>query len=196
MSDPKRKVGTVMISRRVVFVVALIALASGCSSTDLATDYDPEFNFGSLRTYRWAERTVSKDDDPRVYNDLLISRINDAIDRALQTKGYQHIESGTADFLVGWHGSIDKKMNVQTVTDDYGYGMGLHGPSANAPGPTTKTYVNEWEEGTLIIDIVDAGSNDLVWRGAGTGLVEETPGSNPNRLNEFVTKIFSKFPPK
>ena len=53
-------------------------------------------------------------------------------------------------------------MSAATISAHYGYGWGWYGSGR------TNTYVNEWDEGTLLVDIVDAASNELVWRGSVT----------------------------
>ena len=60
------------------------------------------------------------------------------------------------------------------------------------------TYVREYDEGTLIIDIVDAGSNELVWRGAAQGEVNlaASPQEREQRAQDAVQRILEDFPPQ
>jgi hypothetical protein len=62
---------------------------------------------------------------------------------------------------------------------------------------TSSTYVNEWDEGTLLVDIIDAGRNELVWRGTATGTVEPelTPAESQARLDDAAAKLLQTFPP-
>ncbi len=163
---------------------------------NVATDFDPRFDFSGYRTYDWLERTASKDDDPRVYNTIVTGRVKTAVNIALESKGFSRVAHDPPDFFVGWHGSIDKKMNAETINDDYGYQQAWG--SANAPQPTSKTYVNEWEEGTLIIDIVDANTKQLVWRTTGMALIEDekAPEEEQAGFNSVIAKMMQDFPPK
>jgi hypothetical protein len=61
---------------------------------------------------------------------------------------------------------------------------------------TSSATVHEIPVGTLIIDLVDASSNKLVWRGTGTDVVSTKPEKNAEKINKIVPKIFKNYPPK
>ena len=179
--------------------VALALMMTGCGGgMDISTDWDPEANFDNLKTYEFAKRVSTADDDPRIFNDITVQRVRNALDTALQARGYEKVTQGEPDFLVGWHGSIDKKMNMETVHNDYNYEttgwVSPHDPRA----PQSKTYVNEWEEGTLIIDIIDPKKNELMWRGTGVALVDDNVSAEKDQsnLNGAVARILKAFPPQ
>ncbi len=172
---------------------ALAVLLAGCGGLQVQTDYDPEADFAGWETYRWAERTDEGRQDPRVYNDITASRVKLAVNRALEAKGYREVSSGSADFVVAWHGAIDEQVSVNTVNTYYGYGWGWYGPGVG----TSQTYVNTWNEGTLVIDIVDVSANQLVWRGMGTDTLggEKSPEETQRLLDQATAKIMADFPP-
>lgn len=62
-------------------------------------------------------------------------------------------------------------------------------------GPTT-VNVYEIPTGTLIVDLLDGRSNELVWRGIATKTLSENPQKVAKLINKVVTKMFKKFPPK
>jgi hypothetical protein len=98
--------------------------------------------------------------------------------------------------LVAWHGAIQGQMAMDTINHNYGYGWGWYGPG---PGMTSSTtMVRTWDEGTLLIDIIDASRNALVWRGsAQTELSENTsPEAQQNMLNAAAERILNTFPPR
>jgi len=179
----------------VLFALALVGCGGGI---DISSDWDPGADFSNLKTYQFADRVSTADDDPRIFNDITIRRVHTALNYALQARGYELVTSGEPDFKVGWHGSIDKKMNMETVHNDYDYKttgwVSPHDPRA----PQSKTYVNEWEEGTLIIDIIDPKKNELMWRGTGTALVDDNVSAEKDQsnLNDAVAKILKAFPPQ
>jgi hypothetical protein len=172
--------------------LAVILLPLGCGGgVDVNTDYDPGADFASFSTYTWAVRTNTGDDDPRVYNRVTAQRVKTAVDRALRAKGYT--EEGTdGDFLVAWHGAIEGQMSYQTITSHYGYGWGWYGDVG-----MSRTYVNEWDEGTVLVDIVDANSRELVWRGTATGTVQQrsSPQQAQADLDAAAKQLLSDFPP-
>ena len=164
--------------------------ACGGSVGELHHDYDPQADFESLQTWDFAERTASGDDDARVYNRVTMGRVRTAVERVLASRGFTRTES-SPDFLVAWHGAIRGRMNATSISGHYGYGWGWYG------GGGTATFVDEWDEGTLLIDIVDAGSNDLIWRGVASGTIDEarTPQEAQAMLDRAVARILQAFPP-
>jgi hypothetical protein len=173
--------------------IALFALMLGaCSSLKVTSDYDPEADFSAWQTYTWAQRTPQGDDDPRVYNDITAARVKAAANKALQAKGYQEMVAGQPDFLVAWHAAIDGKISVQTVHSYYGYGWGYWGPGYGG----SQTYVNQWNEGTLAIDIIDARQNKLVWRGMAQDAIENrsSPEAAQRYLEDVLAKLMASFP--
>jgi hypothetical protein len=172
------------------------AVLTGCgSSVQYNSDYDPTADFSNIRTYQWAQRTPTGDDDPRVYNDITMRKIKYAVNQALQAKGMQLVNANP-DVLVAWHGAINGKMSLQTVSTNYGYGYGWYGYGGMGMGSST-TYVNEWDEGTLLVDIIDGRKEELIWRGSAQAELRDNqdPQEGQDRLNDIVARILADFPP-
>ena len=58
--------------------------------------------------------------------------------------------------------------------------------------------VYQFTEGTLVIDLVDAETKNLVWRGTGTGAVDKTqrsPEEMQADIDKVINKIMASFPP-
>jgi hypothetical protein len=98
--------------------------------------------------------------------------------------------------------SLDKRRSVQTLNSYYGYGPGWgYGYGASyRPGywaGAPETYVYEYEEGTLILDIVNPANKELIWRGSAQDEVnfKSTPEKDQTQLNEAVHQMLEKFPP-
>ncbi len=169
-------------------------LVAGCGSgVKYNHDYDPTADFSNLETYAWAERVPSGDDDPRVYNDITMRKIKFAVDKALQDRGMRLVNANP-DIYVAWHGAINGKMSLQTVNSGYGYGYGWYGGMGMG---TSTTYVNEWDEGTLLIDIIDGQKQELIWRGSAQAELKDhqDPSTGQERLNEVVVNVLAAFPP-
>ena len=173
-------------------LMCAVALLAGCSGMNVWSDHDPTAlsDMQVYKAYRWIP---DRKGDQKTHNSLESKRIMHYVDLVLAEKGYVAAESSQPDFLVGWHGAIDRKLSYNTVNTYYGYGWGYWGGYGG-----TSTYVTEYHEGSLIIDIVDAKSNELVWRGVAQA--EVYPQSDPEyrnqRLETAVRKILDRFPPK
>jgi hypothetical protein len=176
----------------------LIGMGTACSaSVQYASDYDPTANFSNITTYQWASRTPSGDDDPRVYNTITMRKVRHATDLALQARGMSEVGQNP-DVYIAWHGAINGKMNVQTVSSNYGYGYGWYGPGYGGMGMgSSTTYVNEWDEGTLIIDIIDAKRNELMWRGSAEAELKKNQDATEGQqaLNDILVRLLAPFPP-
>ena len=62
----------------------------------------------------------------------------------------------------------------------------------------SETRVDEYQQGSLIIDMIDPTSLELIWRGIGSKrLPESTDAAEMDKLvGEIVKSILVKFPPK
>lgn len=180
-------------------VVLLAALVAGCSTMQVTTDHNPDVDFSRLKTYRWVEPPTAPPPDPRIRNDLLEKRVHAIVDELLQAKGYRRVEEGAADFLVSWYATLDQKLDVQVVNNYYGYapGWGWRGRYYPYGGMGQETYISQYDEGTLILDMMDAGSHELIWRGYAVDRVNLTarPETKDKQLREALEKMLADFPP-
>jgi len=183
--------------RSTIALMALSAVVVACSGIRVDYDYDPGADFSRLRTWAWLPDARTSD-DPRLDNALIDSRIRTAVESELAAKGYTPATSGMPDFHVAYHLSVEGKINVDTVYNDYprgGYGrVGYRGSGWGY----AETRVTEYDEGTLLIDILRPESGELLWRGTGQATVQEqsTPEKRTKRANAAVKKILENFPPK
>jgi hypothetical protein len=172
----------------------LVASVVGCSAVTIQTDFDPAASgtISEYRTYAWLPHPSGG--DTRVNNPLVASRVETAVDQVLSSKGYSKTTAASASFLVGYHAALDGKVDIETMNRYYGYGYARwYGSGALI----TQDYVREYEEGTLIMDIVDKTSNELVWRGSAQAEVnmDVTPAERQERITNAVQLIFEEFPP-
>ena len=184
----------------VVFVTALV----GCSTMEVNTDYDPQADFSNLKTFAWIGEPQKPTGDPRIDdNPFLESRVHTAVERELAAKGFVPATSGSPDFLVAYHVSLNEKRSVQHLNDYYGYGAGwgytyagVRRPAYYA-SPSSSTYVYTYDEGTLILDIVKPEGRQLIWRGAARDEVRfsDKPSEEGSKLNEAVQRMLKDFPP-
>jgi hypothetical protein len=179
---------------RLVLAMLGVALLAGCSSYDIKYDYDMDSNFNAFRTYKWIPRVMSDASGSAKTamqnNTLLDQRIRSAVDTQMSDKGFT-LAADSADVLVVYHVGLANKVEVT----DWGY---TYAGSYWGGGMGRNVDVYQYTEGTLIVDIVNAASRQLAWRGSATGVVE--PGNSPEqqqaRINDVVSRIFANYPPK
>ena len=175
-------------------LIASLALFA-CSSISVSADYDPAADFSALRTWSWIpEEAPAEGADPRVGNSLVSDRVTAAIDRTLQARGYQEVEQ-SSDFQVGF--SIGVRIGLESApSTSASVGYGRYGRYGGI-GYGTGTEVREYEEGTLVIDLIDPATGKLIWRGTAQARVssDQSPESSTKRINEAVEKVLAQFPP-
>ncbi len=170
----------------IVFITTAIFLA-GCTTISVNQDYDPAYDFSKLKTYGFIPITEEAGIDQ-----LNATRLGDAIKENLNAKGYTL--SDNADFGIALFFTKDTKTSIQSTGGyGYGYGYGYRGYG----GMGGSTYVSQYDEGTLVIDVVDMAKQELVWRGIGTGVLSENPSVEERtaNINYAVTEILTQFPP-
>jgi hypothetical protein len=188
-----------MSSRSVLAALIPAVLLAACApSVRVSSDFDPNRDFRPLRSYAWLPRPVGE--QAADGNTLLASRVERSVDSALAAKGFRVVDPGEADFFVTFHFAVDRRIDVQTIHRSYGYSRGWSyrgGRGRVVVASVPETRVREIEVGTLLIDVVDAERDDLMWRGSGESRIrrEKTPEGREKRISEAVNSILSDFPP-
>lgn len=176
-----------------VLITGLAVTLLACSSITVQSDYDPEVDFSKYGSYAWIPEPERENKDSiTVTDDLLRQRIERAADAALSAKGMRRVPQQDASLLVTEHVSVKQKLRVNTTNYGYGYGRwGYYG------GGYTDTQVDQYEQGTLVIDFIDANSKLLVWRGIAQKRLSKstTPEENEKRVKQVVDAILAKYPP-
>ena len=173
-------------------VVSTLAFAA-CSGIKVSTDYDPDVDFSALRSYAWLDDRSGIEGDRADVTSLLDRRVRSAVDETLPGKGLAQVARDEAEVLVSYHFGIETKLDVNTIHSSYGYGRGRYGARGSS-----QTTVKEYEEGTLLIDLIDPASKQLVWRGAGQARIRRstTPEQSEERVRQAVAMILAEFPPE
>jgi len=180
---------------KLLSLLFITAVAASCSSVRVAADYDDSVDFAQYKTYGYLKDGVDK----AKISDLDKKRILRAIDTEFAKKGLTKSEK--PDVLVNIFTDANKEVNVNNWGGLYGYGWGGGwGPYWGWGGPWgwggNYTSVSTTTQGTLYIDLIDASKKDLVWQGAGSGVLTQDRNKKQDRINEFVEKIIAEFPPQ
>lgn len=186
-----------MTTSRILLGILLILGLAACSSVRVSQDYDESADFSAYRTYDWFPAPREETGQLRLDNPLLDERVVSAIERTLASKGYSKVSGGEPDFYVYYHLSMQEKLDVRTMNTYYG-GVGRRGRWRGWGGVGFDTYVDQYDEGMLVIDIGDARARKLVWRGSGTRRLRESPEPEEvtQQVNEAVSEILKQFPPR
>src|SRR6201988_4945473 len=173
-----------MKMRRVLLALAGVILLTGMvSAGQVKTDYDRSANFAQYKTYSW-EQVKTKDP-------LDVDRIKSAVNAALAAKGWTQVDSG-GDISVM---AMEITHNQQTLNTYYdGFGGGWRWRGFGGLGEATTT-TETYKVGTLIVDLFDAKTKELVWRGSSSDTLSNNSSKNIQNMNKDVEKMFKNFPP-
>jgi hypothetical protein len=168
---------------KTLLAVAVAGLTAACSSVSTTNDYDQSYDFSKLHNYAWAEIAGQK----QQADQLAIQRVMTSTDQILASKGFAKTAPGQASFLVALQTGTQEQHEYTT------YGTG----GWRFAGMTTTTE-QTYDEGTLVLDILDAQKKQLIWRGSANGVLD--PGASVQKktenVQEAVSKILADFPPK
>jgi Domain of unknown function (DUF4136) len=169
------------IRKTLLLSLAMMMLASVVSvAQQVKTDYDRNANFSQFKTYSWSN---VKTKDP-----LLVDRIKNAVNSTLAAKGLTKVDSGSDLSIV----AMEITRNQQTLNTFYdGFGGWRWGGFGNTT-TTTETY----KVGTLVVDLFNTQSKELVWRGSSSDTLSSNSDKNIKILNKGVDKMFKHFPPE
>ena len=172
-------------------VLAGALIASTAFAAKPQVQWNASFDFSAIDSFAWKNSPAAvslEQSDP-----FLHSHIVNTIEFELTNRGLTETDSNP-DVLVTYYGTVESEIQLQS--DSYGYGWGAYGsPGWNYYGygrsrpVTTTTRVVEYETGTLVIDIIDAASNTLIWRGSASGI---SVTNDAARMRKNITKAIGR----
>jgi hypothetical protein len=179
----KKELRTVLAKIGIGVVLAMLA----CSVTraqDVSTNYMPGTNFANYHTYKWV--LIPNAEQP---NQIVDAQIKQAVDTQLAAKGLTKTDGDKADLYIGYQVSLSQQRQWNA------YGMGGGWRFGGGMATATSSAINV---GTLVLDMYDPTSKQLVWTGRATKTLDS--GANQEKkqknLNSAMKKLLSKYPPK
>ncbi len=170
------------MKRNILIWAAFITGATLLFAADVKTDYSHSVNFGQYHTYSWLKVDAG--------NPLWVDRIKRDVDAQLTAKGWMQVPSG-GDAAVSAFGATHDRRSLQTFYDGFGGGWRWGG---FGPDLATTTTINT-PVGTLVVDIFDAHTKQLIWRGTSDKTLSDKPDKNEKKLEDSVQAMFKHFPP-
>jgi hypothetical protein len=151
--------------------------------------WNQEYDFDGVMTFQWQ---YTPETDLQQSQPFLHSKIKTGIEYYLTEAGLTEVQANP-DVFVNYHTSTETQVSLQS--NSYGYGFGAYGMGGwgyygyGMAGPvSTTTRVNEYQVGTLVVDIWDAASKELVWR----GVVSDTVPDDLQKAEKLIDKALTK----
>jgi uncharacterized protein DUF4136 len=170
----------------------LSALAlSGCAARmTVSSHVERGLDLSRYRTFDWGPADALPTGDARLDQDPFFKdQVQGAVEKGLLTRGLRLPDTGTPDLLIHYHAHISKRLDLNRVEHFYGYGY------CSQPGCPSE--VVQYEAGTLVLDLVDAQTNRLIWRGWAQNSVAdmlEDRAVMAKTIDQAVTRMLLRLP--
>jgi hypothetical protein len=179
---------TLPVSRRRLAALLSVLLVAACSNKPpVRTDRDQYADFSRYRTYAWSADVPAEpapgDPDPALA--ALAWQTRTATAAQLANRGYLLTTAGDADVMVAVRCTVDER-HANTVRAFARY------RSAGGTQPIDEAYTFGFEEATLTVELYDAATRQMVWRG--DGLVAMDAKDRNARAVATVAQMFTEFP--
>ncbi|UXP31790.1 DUF4136 domain-containing protein [Reichenbachiella agarivorans] len=173
----------------------VLFMAAQLTYAQVKSDYNKDADFSKYKTYTFAgwEKNSSES-----VNDFDKKRILDALKSEFDSRGMTLAETG-GDATITLFIVVDEKTSTTAYTT-YNGGMGYGGRwgwgyGAGGMGTSTTSYSeNDYTEGTLVVDMYDTESKDLVWQGILTAVVKEKPEKREKGIPKKISKLMKTYP--
>jgi hypothetical protein len=162
-----------MLCAMLVFVASTIAVGQ-----QVSVNYNHSQSFSQFHTYAWGSNNANQ-----VQDSILAQVAVQDIDSALQGKGWQKVqESENPNVIVTANGGMKQQTSYSA--------WGMRGIGGGMGGITPEQNVI----GTLVVDLYDAKSQSLIWRGIAQNTLNNNGNKNQQMVQKAVTKMFKQWP--
>jgi hypothetical protein len=122
------------------------------------------------------------DMDPMLATSLVGRAMSEDLVWAFSHRGYQSAQ-GNPDFQVAYYAGTGRVLDTRAYATSY-----------HTDGHKIDTRTFEYPAGTIIVDVVDARSNSLVWRGTGVAEIPDNPEDYARTVRGTIDQVVAQFP--
>ena len=172
-----------MRQKHILFLTFLAIACTVAVAQDVRSNFMPGTDFSKYHTYKWVP--IEGGAHP---NQIVDAEIKQAVDSQLASKGLTKVDGEKADLFVGYQIAVDQ----QKQWNAYGMGGGLRW---GGMGTATSSTI---DVGTLVLDMYDPGTKQLVWTGNATKTLDPSSSQEKNQknLDKAMAKLLKNYPPK
>lgn len=172
---------------RSALIACCMLLIFGCtSSPTVNTQSAPDLQLSNYKTFAFFSPLST---DHSKYGSLLSQRLKKNTRAALEAKGYVYDENNP-QMLINFSTDKVQKTDVDSMPSMSPWGAGWYSPW----GGYNDVYVNQYEEGTLVVDLIDAKQKQMIWQGTARAIVSKNQQTNSENIDTAITEMFNKMP--
>lgn len=174
------------------YVLLSAVLLIGCSELKVVTDYDKQVDFNAFDSFTilpWeqADSLINSFDKERIVN---------AVKTQMMNRGHAY-DTANPELAIMLFLKLDNKTTTRAYTSHYGgYGYGYAYPGWGWGGGMTSTSYSDYHYtvGTLVVDVYETRTRQLIWQSVGAGTVDEDPRSRERSVPKAISYIFKRYP--
>jgi hypothetical protein len=170
-------------------IMAILALGfTGCATMNVSSHVLRGADFTQYRTFEWGPADALPTGDPRLDRDPFFQdHVKGAVEKGMAGRGFARVSTGTPDLLIHYHANISRRIDINRLDRALGY----------CYDDACAVRTVEREAGTLVIDVVDARTNRLVWRGWAQHSVEDMLRDRDRmeqKIHDAVARMLERLP--
>ena len=169
-------------ARLTVAAAAVLALG-GCATTNISSYMERRGDVGLYRTYAWGPPAVQTTGDPRLDNNRFFQeRVEAAVELQLAARGFEK-SAATPDLLIRYYASVEQQVNADGADRPF------------VACEDCRPFV--FDAGTIVVDLIDARTQRLVWRGWEEGSIDGVINDQQvmeKRIDQAVARIIEQLP--
>jgi len=167
-----------MRTRLAACTVAICSISSIAAAQQVSVNYNHNQSFAQYHTYAWGSNNANQ-----VRNSILAQVAQQDINSALQGKGLRMVqENQNPDLIVTGNGGMRQQTSYSA--------WGMRGIGGGMGGITPEQSV----EATLIVDLYEAKTQSLVWRGIAQNTLNQNGNKNQQMVEKAIQKMFKQWP--
>jgi hypothetical protein len=168
---------------RTRFALALLLMgAAACAWVPVEVESDVGERGANLKTWAWLQRPPVARGEAEF--GAVDARVRPAVERELGARRLRKVDRERPDFLVTYYAAIEKPIDAKAIT----YAAGV---------PLMTKPVTSYERGSFLVDVLDARTGKLLWRGVGRRVFDpkQTPEQRNERIDAAVASVIDEFAP-
>jgi hypothetical protein len=163
-----------------------MAIATACTQFDVRVARDPAVDLTRSRSWAWLPADLVAPADQQLPDRYFERKLTATVDRVLSAKGFEQSAEKLPDLFINYRLTTSDRTDVD-LPSGYGLGWWAH---------DYRVHVDRYDVGTLILDVIDARTRTLVWRGTAAArlLPHASLEKRARRTEEVVEQILEAFP--
>ena len=161
---------------------------TACATMNVSSHVQRGLDLTQYRTYDWGPADALPTGDPRLDQDPYFQdHVQGAFEKQMAARGFARAGAQGPDLLIHYHASITQRIDVNRLDQAYGY----------CYEGDCRVRVIEYEAGTLVLDVVDARTNSVIWRGWAQHNVAGVLGDRDKmarKIDEAVRRMLERLP--